>query len=98
MSVMRRWRARFAWYDLWIGVFIDRRKRVVYVCPLPTLLLEWRWGTPEPEQPRGAVGTTLRQTRRALAELRDGRTDDALYTLTFLADWLAGLAEERGRP
>lgn len=33
----------FAWYDLWVGVFIDRPKRRVYVCLLPTLvvLLEW---------------------------------------------------------
>jgi hypothetical protein len=45
MNVMRHWRASFAWYDLWIGVFIDRRKRTVYVCPLPTLLIEWRWGS-----------------------------------------------------
>lgn len=29
----------FAWYDLWVGVFIDRRKRRIYVCPLPCLLL-----------------------------------------------------------
>lgn len=25
----------FAWYDLWIGVFIDRSKRRVYVLPIP---------------------------------------------------------------
>jgi hypothetical protein len=27
----------FAWYDLWIGVFIDAPKRRVYVFPLPCL-------------------------------------------------------------
>jgi hypothetical protein len=27
----------FAWYDLWIGVFIDRAKRRVYILPLPCL-------------------------------------------------------------
>ena len=25
----------FAWYDLWIGVFIDRKNRRVYVFPVP---------------------------------------------------------------
>lgn len=29
----------FAWYDLWVGIFIDRHKRRVYICPLPCLLL-----------------------------------------------------------
>jgi hypothetical protein len=25
----------FRWYDLWIGVFVDTNKRVVYVFPVP---------------------------------------------------------------
>jgi len=29
----------FAWYDLWVGVFIDKQKRKIYICPIPTLLL-----------------------------------------------------------
>jgi len=28
-------RLMFAWYDLWIGVFVDRAKRRVYVFPIP---------------------------------------------------------------
>jgi hypothetical protein len=32
-----RIRVIFAWYDLWIGVFIDRPKHRVYVFPLPCL-------------------------------------------------------------
>lgn len=38
-----RIRPIFAWYDLWIGVFIDRGKRRVYFFPVPTLgiVIEW---------------------------------------------------------
>ena len=25
----------FAWYDLWVGVFIDTKKKWVYIFPLP---------------------------------------------------------------
>lgn len=25
----------FAWYDLWIGVFVDQAKRRVYIFPVP---------------------------------------------------------------
>lgn len=38
---------KFAWYDLWIGAFIERNhpdwRTVVYICPLPTLLLVLRF-------------------------------------------------------
>ena len=27
----------FAWYDLWVGVFIDVAKRRLYVLPLPCI-------------------------------------------------------------
>jgi len=30
---------KFAWYDLWIGIFYDAKKKIIYICPLPTLLL-----------------------------------------------------------
>lgn len=26
-----------AWYDLWVGVFVDRSKRRIYICPLPCI-------------------------------------------------------------
>lgn len=38
-----RVRPIFAWYDLWIGVFVDRSKRRVYVFPLPCIGLVVSW-------------------------------------------------------
>lgn len=29
----------FAWYDLWVGAYWDRKSRVLYICPLPCLLI-----------------------------------------------------------
>jgi hypothetical protein len=34
----------FAWYDLWVGLYIDPIKGTVYICPLPTILVTWRRG------------------------------------------------------
>ena len=33
----------FAWYDFWVGGFWDREKRILYICPLPTLVLKFDW-------------------------------------------------------
>lgn len=32
-----RWSVKpiFAWYDLWVGIFWDSRKRKLYILPLP---------------------------------------------------------------
>jgi hypothetical protein len=41
-----RWRFEFiaAWYDFWVGVYIDREERIVYVFPLPCLGFRVYWG------------------------------------------------------
>ena len=32
---------RLLWYDLWVGVFVDRANRTVYVCPLPCVVFKF---------------------------------------------------------
>ena len=27
----------FAWYDIWVGVFVDRVKRRIYIFPVPCI-------------------------------------------------------------
>lgn len=39
-------RIRWRWYDLWVGAYFDRKERRLYVCPFPTVVLEFcfhRW-------------------------------------------------------
>lgn len=38
-----RFSAFFAWYDFWVGWFWDRSKRTLYVCPLPMIVLMFRF-------------------------------------------------------
>jgi hypothetical protein len=30
----------FAWYDIWVGVFIDREKKCIYICLLPMIVIK----------------------------------------------------------
>ena len=30
----------FKWYDLWIGGYWDQNNRILYICPLPTCVIE----------------------------------------------------------
>lgn len=32
----------FAWYDIWVGVFIDTAKRAVYVFPIPMVGIKFQ--------------------------------------------------------
>jgi len=31
---------KFLWFDLWVGVFVDRPKHTVYICPLPCVVIK----------------------------------------------------------
>jgi hypothetical protein len=33
----------FAWYDLWIGLFIDRQKHCLYIFPVPMFGIKITW-------------------------------------------------------
>jgi len=36
----------FAWYDLWVGAYWDRRCRTLYICPLPCCVIRIRFPMP----------------------------------------------------
>jgi hypothetical protein len=37
----------FAWYDFWVGLYYDRERRILFVCPLPMCLITIRLGETE---------------------------------------------------
>lgn len=47
-----------AWYDIWIGVFVDTAKRRVYILPLPCIgiIVEWA-ANPEASRPCTCTGS-----------------------------------------
>ena len=42
-----RFRLFFAWYDLWVGAYWDRKARTLYLAPIPTVVLEVSFGRRE---------------------------------------------------
>lgn len=38
MKISLHWK----WFDLWVGVYVDRPNRTIYVCPLPTVVIKIR--------------------------------------------------------
>jgi hypothetical protein len=51
---VRRVSVFFAWYDLWVGAYVDRPNRTLYVCPLPCLVVKILLPIPRPEPVRMA--------------------------------------------
>ena len=59
-----RVRPIFAWYDIWVGVFVDRKKRRVYVFPAPVLGLVVDWSNhAESSRRSGKLTRELDETR-----------------------------------
>lgn len=56
---------KFALYDPWIGFFHDRAKRVLYLCPLPCVLIKMEFVSKQ------------QQLDERLASLTKGAYDDA---------------------
>lgn len=44
VSKNERFSLSFAWYDLWIGLFFNTDKKILYFCPIPTLLFSFFYG------------------------------------------------------
>lgn len=51
LPVMRSWRVPkvriallFAWYDLWVGLFWDKKKKWLYILPVPMLGIILKFG------------------------------------------------------
>jgi len=34
----------FIWYNIWIGLFIDKKNKCIYFCPLPCCVIRFSWG------------------------------------------------------
>jgi len=73
----------FAWYDLWIGAYWDRKARKLYVLPLPCIGLVFDFGPapkpkPIPRASRIAVHLTDGRTIVHYAKRRTRRTDGSL--------------------
>jgi hypothetical protein len=74
-----RWRIRpvFAWFDLWVGVFVDRPKRRIYILPLPMvgIVIEWPKRMTLTEE-LSAAGITRAGIEGLQASLRKSSRDD----------------------
>ena len=37
----------FRWYDLWVGIYIDKKGKSVYIIPFPTIGIKISYGGKE---------------------------------------------------
>ncbi len=55
-TVTLHWR----WFDLWVGAYWDRKARVLYVCPLPMVVIRVSLGVPDRSKDEGPLVRELR--------------------------------------
>ena len=95
-------RLLFAWYDLWIGVFWDRKTRRLYVLPLPCVGIVVEGMTRMNQEMNNATKLTsiLRENARATMALAKTCGNDVADFLKKLAEQDLKRAEalERGDP
>lgn len=48
----------FAWYDLWIGAFWDRKTRKLYILPLPCIGFVFQFGPINPVLPAVSLASS----------------------------------------
>ena len=85
-----RVRPFFRWYDLWVGVYVDRANRALYFCPLPMLGVKF-WLV-EPFLPIECVGVIPGAGR---CVLKRGHTGSCA-TITRKGDDF-GIVKSRGK-
>jgi len=44
---LSKMRIFFAWYDFWIGVYWDRKRRILFCCPFPTVVIALYFAPPD---------------------------------------------------
>lgn len=44
-TLLRRGRltVAFAWFDLWVGLYVDHAAGVLYWCPVPMVVVAWKY-------------------------------------------------------
>jgi hypothetical protein len=82
----------FAWYDLWVGAYWDRKGRVLYVCPLPTLLLTFG---PRPTYLTRAERRAARRSERAAVRCIKQTNKLSDRDARQMADYFAEVAKSR---
>ena len=63
----------FAWYDFWVGWYWDRSRRILYVCPLPMVVMQFGRGrTPSRDDLIEQRAALAQEIKRLVNEIRKG--------------------------